>query len=180
MKYFNWLALNQVSFEDALIFLLWIDSVPSGEVTFSEIRDAGPVKSERLPTLLESLKYFGFLSEGKTRISLSKAGRHFIMSGAESRLALLRNFFLKGELGQKVVAQLHESGRLELQQVLNLFQGIYGFYISPSEITGFVEWGTRSRLFDFNIETCELVRLTESLKPTTVNIRVHGKDRYLG
>ena len=165
LKYFNWLALDKVSLGDAIVFLLWLEAVPSGSVNFAEVRDAGPLKTGKLPDLIKVLTHFGLVARDQNQVSITNEGRRFAWSGIDLRLATLRTFFLQGEPGRKVLALLSESesGRLGVKKIISLFQEIYGFYISPTEVHGFLDWGAQCRLFDFAKDTYEVARIETEL-----------------
>ena len=158
VKYFNWWALTTVSLEDAIIFLLWLEAAPSGRVSLVELRNASPVKICKHRDLIKVLTHFGLVTGDRDQVSISSEGKRFVWSSINTRLAILRGLFLQGEPARRIVALLRrtESGRVTVTDVVNLFQEIYGFYISRSEVYGFLEWGAQCRLFGLAKGTYEL------------------------
>jgi hypothetical protein len=161
MKDFKWSILNYVSVSDVVIFMLWLDCQPSGEVTRDHVHKETPVQNNKLSRLMNVLTYLEFASIDEKQIKIHSLGREFIRSEPNQRVAILRNRLLSEDLFQETLSLLNQSstGRLRIKAVVDVFQRAYGSYVALHEVVGFIEWAAACRIFGRDKWRNEIVRL---------------------
>jgi hypothetical protein len=161
MKTFNWLTLNQFSIDDLVIFMHWLGFTSKGAATPNQLRTQSAVRSSKLPELTKILNYFEFAAKAGDKIQITHDGRDFNRANTNLKIEMLKSRIAADEVIQKVLFFLEQSptGRLTTNAIVEILQEGYVLHISGSDVVGLLNWASTCKIFSYDKEHHEIVRL---------------------
>jgi hypothetical protein len=165
MKALNLIALEQVTLEEAVIFIRWLEQLPTGGVSLEQLKKGTPIRTSKVGFALKLLESFRFVRLTAGHYVITPAGLVFAKADSSAAKSMIRASFVDFEPMKRLLELLSSSpsGRLPKHVLVVSFGADSSGPISEAETRGVIAWSERCDLFGYDRKKDEIFKLESGL-----------------